>query len=189
MVQCVCDPHLTDHTPVISRRKKYILGMRQVESLSDQTGSPRDLGRENGWLLGQFDNDSCPFLQNHVPKFHGRYMYFILWRLSYNIPRESVSNSVFDITCVDTIIRPFGFQNDSGMIVRLKAELVIGDPHRLSRDVCRSQYQLQYTCRERPKLLYDIIGTAGFAGLARSVKELWLTLGPYPAPDRVCTRK
>lgn len=85
---------------------------------------------------------TCPFLQNHVPEFHGRYMYFILWRLSYmyNIPRESVSNSVFDITCVDIIIRPFGFQNNSGMIVRLKAELVIGDPHLLSRDVCRSQY-------------------------------------------------
>lgn len=29
-----------------------------MESLSDQTGSPRDLGRETGWLLGQLDNDS-----------------------------------------------------------------------------------------------------------------------------------
>lgn len=121
MVQCVSEPHITDE----------IYPRNEVESLSDQTGSPRDLGRENGWLLGQLDNDSCPFLQNHVPEFHGRYMYFILWRLSYNIPRESVYNSVFDITCVNIIIRPFGFQNDSGMIVRLKAELVIGDPSNL----------------------------------------------------------
>lgn len=121
MVQCVSEPHITDE----------IYPRNEVESLSDQTGSPRDLGRENGWLLGQLDNDSCPFLQNHVPEFHGRYMYFILWRLSYNIPRESVYNSVFDITCVNIIIRPFGFQNDSGMIVRLKAELVIGDPSHL----------------------------------------------------------
>lgn len=86
----------------------------------------------DGKMAGCWDNLTmtltCPFLQNQVPEFHGRYVYFILCRLSYNIPRESVSNSVFDITCVDIIIRPFGFQNDSGMIVRLKAELVIGDP-------------------------------------------------------------
>lgn len=50
MVQCVSEPHITDE----------IYPRNEVESLSDQTGSPRDLGRENGWLLGQLDNDSCP---------------------------------------------------------------------------------------------------------------------------------
>lgn len=52
MVQCVSEPHITDE----------IYPRNEVESLSDQTGSTRDLGRETGWLLGQLDNDSCPFL-------------------------------------------------------------------------------------------------------------------------------